>query len=86
MTKATKQIKATHPYIDSNISESIERTKLRRESPAIIDSKGEMKVFVEGGWMPEWEFNRVYCELPIVKNNWNNYDRTKNWLHNEKSY
>ena len=86
MTKATKQIKTSHPYLDSNIVESIERTKLRREAPAIINSKGEMLVLVEGEWLPEWEFNRVYYEIPITKKNWSNYDRTKNWLQNKKSY
>lgn len=86
MTKSDKAFKAIHPYIDSNIKQSLERSSFRKNASAVIDSEGNMKVWDGKEWLASWEFERTYPELPLIKNNWSNYDRTKNWLQNKKSY
>jgi hypothetical protein len=86
MTKATKGIKIQHPYIDSNINEVLIRKEFRKNAPCICSKDGIIFRFDGNEWLSNDKFESVYPELHIRKNNWRNYDRTKNYLHGEQSY
>lgn len=64
----------------TTIKDYIERKYFRLYTPALREN-GKWYRFVAGKWIPEKEFNKLYPPLQYVKENPNNPDIRKSYLH-----
>ena len=70
-----------------NISQVVNNQTKRAYTPFVIDEQGQGFYRVGELLIPEAEFNRLHpVQLLPIHRKGNNQDRTKNWLHDEKSY
>lgn len=70
-----------------NISQVVTNQAIRSYTPFTINEEGEGFYRVGEELIPEHEFNRLHpVQLLPLHRKGNNQDRTKNWLHDEKSY
>lgn len=86
MYKNDNRPSSSHPYLDSNIVDVLNRKAFRFNCPSIISCDGVLFRHDGNNWINGGEFDLLYPELHLRKNNWRNYDKTKNYLHGEQSY
>ena len=71
----------------SNVCAALERKRFRLNTPSRITPEGEFYL-LDGVEVPVQEFNKMFPEIslvPVAKKGGNS-DRTKNWMHDAKSY
>lgn len=80
--------KAKNALKVTNISNVLASEKKRNDTPFVFNPNGESYYLHEGKEINESQFNRLYPVEKLIKTAYKgeNSDKTKNWMHDGKSY